>query len=359
MIVFWVAAGVLSAAAAGLILSRAASAARSGEAQDPTAVLYRRQLAEIDELAERGLMGEAERKSAHAEAARRLLAATDAPQKAWTPDPKARRGVLAAVIAAPALALVVYLLVGAPGLPDQPFAARMKQWLAANPSQLSVPELAAVLQKKVAERPDDPQGYGYLAMAEAASGDAPEAVRALRRALRLAPGRADLWEMLGQALVDEAGGKLTPEAKDAFQKAVQRDPGSATARFYLGRGKIEAGDMAGGLADWRALEASLPAGDPRRDAVAQAIAQQTGAAPPPVIGPNGAPNISAMVQRLADRLKTNPDDPDGWVRLVRAYSVLGDTEKRDSALKTARARYAGRPEVLSALDAAAKAEPMK
>jgi cytochrome c-type biogenesis protein CcmH len=117
--------------------------------------------------------------------------------------------------------------------------------------------------------------------------------------------------------------------------------------------------VAGGLADWRALEASLPANDPRHDAVAQAIAQQTGAAPPPVIGPNGAPNIAAMVQRLAERLKTNPDDPKGWVRLVRAYSVLGDTEKRDSALKTAKARYAGRPEVLSALDAAAKAEPMK
>jgi cytochrome c-type biogenesis protein CcmH len=77
------------------------------------------------------------------------------------------------------------------------------------------------------------------------------------------------------------------------------------------------------------------------------------------MGANGAPDIGAMVQRLADRLKTNPDDPDGWVRLVRAYSVLGDTQKRDAALKSARARYAGKPEVLSALDAAAKAGPMK
>jgi cytochrome c-type biogenesis protein CcmH len=360
MIVFWVAAGVLSAAAAGLILSRAAAAARTGETSDPTPILYRRQLAEIDELAERGLMGEAERKSAHAEAARRLLAAADAPTAVWTADSKARRGVLIAVIAAPAFALLIYLMLGSPGLPDQPFQRRMQQWLAANPAELSVPELAAVLQKKVAERPDDPEGYRYLALAEGASQDAPEAVRALRHALRLAPDRADLWEMLGEALLAESGGTLTDEAKQAFQETLKRDPRAIVARFHLARAKIEAGDVAGGLADWRALEAELPASDPRRDALAQAIAQQTGAAPPPpVMGANGAPDIGAMVQRLADRLKSNPDDPDGWVRLVRAYSVLGDSEKRDAALKTARARYAGRPEVLSALDAAAKAGPMK
>src|SRR5947209_16977314 len=99
MILFWVAAGVLSAAAAGLILSRAAQAASASQASDPTPILYRRQLAEIDELAERGLMGEAERKSAHAEAARRLLAAAEAPSAVWTAEPKARRGVLIAVIA--------------------------------------------------------------------------------------------------------------------------------------------------------------------------------------------------------------------------------------------------------------------
>ena len=58
-----------------------------------------------------------------------------------------------------------------------------------------------------------------------------------------------------------------------------------------------------------------------------------------------------MVDGLAARLKANPDDPDGWVRLVRAYTVLGETDRRAAALIDARARYAGRPEVLKALDA--------
>ena len=41
--------------------------------------------------------------------------------------------------------------------------------------------------------------------------------------------------------------------------------------------------------------------------------------------------IRSMVQRLADRLKENPDDRAGWQRLARAYEVLGKTEKARDA----------------------------
>ena len=69
MIVFWIAVGVISAAVAGLILRRAARAAAAPQGADSTLPLYRRQLAEIDELADRGLIAADERRSAHAEAA--------------------------------------------------------------------------------------------------------------------------------------------------------------------------------------------------------------------------------------------------------------------------------------------------
>jgi len=363
MIVFWVAAGVLSAAVAGLILSRARAASQlspTGEAGDPTAILYRRQLAEIDDLAERGLMGEAERKSAHAEAGRRLLAAADAPAAPWTADPKARAAVLAAVVLAPAGALAVYLMLGSPGMSDQPFAQRMKGWVATNPAELGPQELAAVLKKLTAERPNDPEGFRYLAMAEGASQNAPEAIRALRHALKLAPDRADLWEMLGEALVVEADGKLTDEAKQAFQQTLKRDPTAVVARFQLARARVEAGDKAGGVAEWQALMAQMPANDPRRGAIAEAIASTQGraAAPAPPAGGQMA-MIQGMVDRLAGRLKANPDDPAGWVQLVKAYAVLGDTAKRDAALKAARARYAAKPDVLDALAKAAATEAMK
>ena len=58
--------------------------------------------------------------------------------------------------------------------------------------------------------------------------------------------------------------------------------------------------------------------------------------------------------------KTNVDEycvSEGWVRLVRAYAVLGDTRKRDAAYASARARYAGQPQVVQQLDEAARAAP--
>jgi cytochrome c-type biogenesis protein CcmH len=46
--------------------------------------------------------------------------------------------------------------------------------------------------------------------------------------------------------------------------------------------------------------------------------------------------IRGMVERLANRLKQNGDDVEGWLRLVRAYLVMGDREKAKGALADAR-----------------------
>jgi cytochrome c-type biogenesis protein CcmH len=358
MFVFWIVAGVLSAAAAGLILFRAAGAASRAEPVDPTPWVYRRQLAEIDELAERGLIGESERRGAHAEAGRRLLAAADKPGEAWGAETPGRGAVMVAAIVAPALALALYLAVGAPGVPDQPFAGRLKRWELSNPASLAPAELAAVLRKVVGERPDDVEGLRYLAIAEGASQNPGGAVRALRRALRLAPERPDLWEMLGEALMYENNGQMSPAARAAFEETLKRDPEAVGPRFHMARARIESGDRAGGLADWRALFARIPSNDPRYAALQSAIAEAE-SAPAAASAPPQLAAIRGMVAGLAERLRANPDDPEGWVRLVRSYAVLGDAAKRDAALKQARAHYISQPDVLAQLTQAARAEPMR
>jgi len=362
MIVFWATAGVLSALAAMLVLARAAKAATLAEPVEATPILYRRQLAEIGQLAERGLMGEAERKSAEIEAARRMLAAADQPVETWTTGARSRWPVLLAAIAAPALALGVYLGLGSPAMPDEPYAGRLKQWLAESPANLTPPEMAAVLGKLTKERPNDPEGFRYLALAEGASQNPAGAVRALRRAVKIAPERADLWEMLGEALIMQSGGDVTPDARAAFAEDLKLDPKAVAARFHLARARIEAGDKAGGLAGWRALAADMPADDPRVPALKAAIAEAEGAPAAPVapaVTGDQMTAIRGMVAGLAERLKASPDDPEGWVRLVRAYAVLGDTAKREAALKEASTRYAKRPEILEQLAKAASAEPMR
>ena len=357
MFVFWVVAGVLSACAAGLILFRAAGAASRGEPVDPTPLVYRRQLAEIDELAERGLIGEAERRGAHAEAGRRLLAATDKPDTAWDAEPSGRGPVLAAAILAPSLALALYIAVGTPGMGDQPFASRLKAWQEAPPTSLTPPELAAVLRHVVAERPGDVDGLRFLAIAEGASQNPAAAVRALRRALTLAPERADLWEMLGEALTFEANGQVTADAEAAFLETLKRDPDSVSARFHLARRKLASGDRDGADADWQALLASLPADDPRREALRAAIEEARAPLSAAAVAELDA--IRGMVSGLAERLEARPDDPEGWIRLVRSYAVLGEAAQRDAALARAREYFSTQPDVMNRLAQAARVEPMR
>lgn len=355
MFLFWAVAGVLAAAAAGLILMRAAGAAAGASDADPAQALYRRQLGEIDDLAERGLMGEPERKVAHAEAARRLLAVTDAPTVAWTGDAKARGVVLLAVIAAPALALGLYLALGAPGTPDQPYAARLKAWRAGDLMQLTPPQAAAVLREVIKERPADAEGHRLLGMVEGAAQNPLGAVRALRKAAELAPQRPEIWQMLGEAEIVSAGGKVDGNAVVAFERLAALQPGNPSARFFLAQAKADAGRKDEAVAELRALFADLPVADERRGAVEASIARIQGQ-PAPARDPAQQELIQGMVDRLAARLNDNPDDPEGWVRLVRAYAVLGDTAKRDAAYASARARYAGQPQVVQQLDEAARAE---
>jgi cytochrome c-type biogenesis protein CcmH len=360
MIVFWVVAGVLSAAAAALILQSAARAASHAGSVDPTAAVFRRQLREIDDLAERGLIPEAERTTAHAEAARRLMSAADAQAQPWSADLRLRPATLAAAVLAPIIAIGLYLLTGAPGLPDQSFKARVAAWRAMEPAQLTAPQMVAILNDLIKQRGGDPEAYGYLAQAEMAAQNPSGAARALRRAIELAPDRAELWQGLGEVLTIEAGGEVSPQAEHAFSEAVKRDPKSVTARFHLARARIAAGDRAEGLAAWRALQAELPADDPRRPTIQAAIDDvERRPAPAPSLGGDQLAAVRGMVEGLAARLQTSPDDPEGWVRLVRSYAVLGEAAKRDAALAEARKRYAADPDLLKALDLAAKTEPMR
>ena len=374
MIAFWIAAAGLSAVVAALML-RGAARASLGVGDDASLVVHRRQLSEIDDLAERGLLADGELKGARAEAGRRLLAAADH-QAPWPPaDPKLRPLMLALAALAPVIAVVAYMMIGAPGMADQPFLKRVAAWRKSDPSQLEPQKIAAVVEQIVAARPNDAEALKNLALARLASGDATGASQALRRAVTLAPDRADLWVGLGETFVAEGDGEIGPDARRAFGEALKRDPASASARYHLARARIADGDLAGGLADWRALLASLPADDPRRASFGQEIAQVEAAGGLPAsAAPTGQPSqaqvqalatdaaggdvqgmIQGMVAGLASRLEANPDDPDGWIKLVRAYAVLGDAARRDATLATAQARYKDQPKVLAALRQAAQA----
>jgi cytochrome c-type biogenesis protein CcmH len=300
-----------------------------------------------------------------------------------------RFAVLAGAVAAPALAALLYVALGKPGLPDQPYAARLDAWKN-NPSQLTAGEMAAVLQTVVKSRPGDAEALTYLARAQLAAGNLPAAVESIRKAVRLQPDDAGLWSSLGGLLMMQGQDEVTQPAQAAFRQALKLDPKGVLPRYYLARARIAGGDVAGGLNDWRVLAADFPADTPDRQqleqeiaatskaghliaqpkaqaaqpeqqqaeagggaaALAGALTGQGGAQGP---GAQGAPDPNQMVAQLAARLGQEPNDLAGWARLIRSYAVLGDPDKMKQAQDRARQIFKGQPEALKTIDNAAAA----
>lgn len=358
MLLFWVAAAVLSAAAAGLVLARARASGRE-QSEDPGLAVHRRHLAELDELTERGLLDEAEARAARAEAGRRLLAAADA--KPTTPKavtPAERRLIVVLAALGPAAALLLYVLLGSPGMPDQPFAKRIAQW-SAEPFDTLVQDpqrFGAVMEVLVRKNPGNPMLLRNLADAQIAQNQPALAESNLRKAIAADPKDARAWISLAHARMLAADDEFAPGAVEALRQALKRDPANPEARYRLARTRIASGDLAGGLADLKALQTDLPPGTDRQGLSAEIVQiENAGGIPKPPPAPAAPPAgqqqmIAGMVGRLAARLAANPDDPDGWVMLVRAYTVQGDLAKRDQALADARRRYAGNTEVLKKLN---------
>ncbi len=374
---FWISAGALAAAAALLVTARAASASvRAAEpGDDPAVGVHRRALSEIDDLQARGVLAPGEVEASRAEAGRRLLAAADAIAAPERTGGALSRGLVTGGAALAALlALGGYLWVGRPGSPDQPYARRLASWSdPAGLDRLDPDRLAAVLAAATRRRANDPQAFEYLGRARMAAGDYGAAAQAFGHAGRLAPRNADYPAEAGEALLQGAEGKVGPEAQAAFREALRRDPNNAAARFHLARARIADGDLAGGVADWRALLADLAPADPRRAGLQADIARAEGRAPAeapssadpdaeevaaaarsaPAGGSEQAAFIRSMVASRAAALRAHPDDPAGWALLVRSYGVLGDAAAQAQALNQARIALHGRPDALAQVEAQA------
>ena len=57
---------------------------------------------------------------------------------------------------------------------------------------------------------------------------------------------------------------------------------------------------------------------------------------------------------LAQKLETNPNDLEGWLRLLRAYVVLGDQAEAINSFGKAKAAFASQPDALARLEQTAR-----
>ena len=174
-----------------------------------------------------------------------------------------------------------------------------------------------------------------------------------------------------EALVAASGGQVTPEALQSFEIALNADPDQPKARFYLGLAAEQAGDKAKSLEIFNKLVADARPDAPYLPYVMRHIAEITGQYPQPPRPagidalPQGAEAIAAlpdaerqamirtMVDGLAAKLAASSHDGDGWLRLIRAYSVLKEKALAKTALADARKAMADDAGALQKIDALA------
>jgi cytochrome c-type biogenesis protein CcmH len=319
--------------------------------------VYRDQLAEIERDVERGLIGPAEAAGARLEIERRILRAAPDPSAAPADPPGGgrRHYVLAAAVLVPVLALGLYSALGAPDLPDRPFASREDRQQG-DPEQPNIEAMVARLEARLADSPDDLEGWLMLGRSKGALGDHPAAIEAYRRAQALAADDPRVQSGLGESLVMAAQGVVTPEAKALFTGLLEAAPGDPRAAFYLGWADVQAGDHHAALERWRKLLAATPADAPWRPRLIEAVRAAAEElkldadallaqipTPPPAQQPaTPQPSeedmaraadmppeqqqamIRAMVERLQARIDADGSDVEGWLRLAQARLVLGE-----------------------------------
>jgi cytochrome c-type biogenesis protein CcmH len=330
--------------------------------------VYRDQLGELERDRDSGLIPESEAQAAQAEISRRLLAAADAQSEAagrqetgsavW----RRRAVALVAIVVLPFGAATFYLTLGSPGLSDQPLASRLTT---ARGNQ-SLESLISQVETFLERNPQDGRGWEVIAPVYLRLGRVEDAVKARRNALRINGETAERQTNLGEALVAAANGVVTTDAKAAFDRAVTLDPRDVKARYFQGLAAEQDGEREGAAAIWRAMLAEAPADAPWAEFVRQALSRVEGGVPPRGPGEDeitAASDLSpeqrsamvrGMVERLAERLRKDGSDIEGWLRLVRSYVVLGDRDNARSAANEARRALAGQPDKVRRLDELAK-----
>jgi cytochrome c-type biogenesis protein CcmH len=354
----WFVFALMTAAAIFAVLWPLSRGSRLPNDGSETAV-YKDQLGEIDRDVSAGLIDVSEAQAARVEISRRLLAAADN-QRELPSGSNIRLRRAAAVIALvglPVVAVALYYPLGSPRLGDFPLAQRDRTPATTQP----LDSLVAQVEQHLENNPTDGRGWSVLAPVLARLGRYDDAVRAFHNSITYSGDSAERRADLGEAIAAAAGGVVTAEAKAEFERALALNADDVKASYFLGLAAEQDGRSDEAASIWRAMLAKAPPNAPWRPWV-QAALVRVGGSPAPALSDEAvaaakgmnetdrSTMIRSMVDRLATRLKQNGDDVEGWLRLVKAYMVMGDPDKAKGALAEARQAVAKDPERLRQLN---------
>lgn len=357
---FWPLAGLLAAAAALALALAGRRATPLPEAEGASVAIYRDQISEISRDLEQGLLTPDEAEGQKAEIGRRLIAAN---REAVTRNGASSRAMpVAIVLLVPIIAFAIYALRGQPLLPDVPRAER----IAMAQQTGDVEALLVQVEEHLARNPKDATGWKLLVPSYMALGRYADAATAIGHVLQLEAPTAERYAELAEALTLANQGLMTANADAAVAEALKLDPKLPKANYYDALSTSQKGNREAAIAKFTALLESAPADAAWRPAVAAQLQRLNATATAPALSDEQMQSaagqtpeermtmIRGMVDGLEARLAENGADIEGWLRLIRARTVLNEAEKARAALETARKSFATDAAALARINALAE-----
>lgn len=277
MILFWVAAGLLSTAALAFVLPpllRGRTRACADVSQDVVNVgIYRDQLKELEAELAQGAISLEQYRRTRSEIERRVLEESGA---ADAPGPVAgnARGIAAGLaLGIPALAFSLYLALGTPRGLDP---AAVKQPVDESAHQLTAEQINGMVEKLAARMQQEPgnvEGWVMLARSYGVLSRYQESAQAYARASALRPRDAQLIADYADAVAMSQGRKLDGEPERLIAKALGIDPSNVKARLLAGTVAFQRRDFGTAIDHWRAALAQVPEPGELSESIKASIAE--------------------------------------------------------------------------------------
>ena len=283
MIIFWIAAAGLLAAALALLLPALARQHPAGPAAPSSTQtnvqILRDQLSQLDAELASGAITAAQHQVARGEIEQRVLdeeAGSGQPDVVAAPS---RKTAWALGLLVPLFAVGLYGLVGnLQALAPQPPVA----------SERDVEALVSKMAERLESQPDDVLGWTLLARSYAAMQRFPESSKAYRRAIALNPKDAQLLADLADVLAMIQGRSAEGEPTRLVEKALLLEPNNLKALALAGGAAFDRNDFAAAQGYWSKARQLAPPDSDFAKGLDRGIAEARAAAANP-----GSPIIAS------------------------------------------------------------------
>jgi cytochrome c-type biogenesis protein CcmH len=180
------------------------------------------------------------------------------------------------VVSGACAALALYMALGRPDLPDQPYQQRLaaiQERAKKTPfAELSSDEQLTLMAARARAEPNDPRPHIITGLVLAGIGRDEAAIGAFQAALRRDPKNTIAMIEMGRALTRMADGQPPADALALFQAVAQIQPDDPIPWFYQALAASQENRFKDAASLWPEVQKRLPADDPRQMMAAQMLA---------------------------------------------------------------------------------------